>query len=396
MKKITNLFTLSLVAGLLLGTSTFAAAQDYEDDLYYSPSRAKKEQQARAAAAAARAQAQAAADQAAGLGASDTYTDGSASPLTMDVDAYNRRNARPNTQAGEQQQTAAFNYTRRIERFHNPDVVSASGDTTLMDYYYSSPSSQDINVYVINSVDPIGGYTPWPYSYNYWNPYSAWNWYTPGWSFSWNFGPIYAGWGWGWNWYDPYWGWNWGWTGPWHGWHHPCPGPVYRPHYGYNRPGASRPHGPAYGGSGNYRPGTNGGYRPGNNGGYRPGSNRPGSMRPGNNGNAVVGGQYRPGNNGNAIYRPGYTPGNNGGSYTPTNNDRRGRNNYGTGSNNSGNRYSSPSNNSGNSYRNNSGNSYRNNSGGSYRNNGGGSYGGGRSGGGSHGGGGGGGRGRGR
>ncbi len=384
MKKITRLLTLSLAAGFLAVSAPYAAGQDYEDDLYYSPSRAEKQRKEREAAERARLQAQAAADQAAGLGAADTYTSGSSDPLSMDVDTYNRRNA--SVSAGSAPETANFSYTRRIERFYNPDVVSASGDTTLMDYYYASPSQQDINVYVINNVDPVGSYNPWP-AYNYlWTPYNAWNygWTYPSFSWGWNFGPFYAGWSWG---YDPFWsiGWNYN---PWwnHGWcwyPHNHWYPSYRPsHWGYNRPGASRPHNPSYsGGNGYVRPGS----RPAGNT-HSSGTTRPGYTRPGNfgrPGNTVPAGNYNPAGQ-NSHMRPG-----NSGNIVPSNNDRRGRNN-------NSNHYTAP-------LRNNSGhnNSYNRgthspgrNSGGSYRSPGSGSRGGG--GGVHHGGGGGGSRGRGR
>lgn len=90
MKRTPSILKAGLLAGLLCLPALAASAQDYEDDLYYSPSRAKAQEEARA-------RAEAAARQAAGLGASDTYTAGSANPLNMDVDAYNRRNATSST-----------------------------------------------------------------------------------------------------------------------------------------------------------------------------------------------------------------------------------------------------------------------------------------------------------
>lgn len=374
MKIFARFLKVSILCGMFLPMAFGAVAQDYEDDLYYSPSRARAQEQARA-------QAEAAAREAAGLGAADHYTQGSSMPLKMDVDTYNRRNvAATASQQFDGGNAGNFNYTHRIERFHNPDVVSASNDTALIDYYYSTPTTQDINVYVINNVDPVGSFWNWP-SYNYWN----WGWNYPYWRFGWN---SWTGWDFGFNWgYRPWWGpawgpgWNWGpswaWGPSWGpGWY---PGPVYPSRPGYDRPGASRPHGPSYGTANNtgYRPGNN--FRPGStNSGdsFRPGGT-PNSNRPGNFGNPTM--NYNPGNGGYSV-----PAGGNSGSYTPTNNDLRGRNNGNrtTPSNNSGTRYTpSYNNNSGSSF----GGSSRGRSGGSTSRGGaGGSSGGSSGGGGSH------------
>ena len=375
--------SLLLLAGLWILPATVASAQSYDDDddLYYSPTRAA-EQQRRAEAAAT------AAAEAAGLGSADHYTVVTDRPLNMDVDAYNRRGTVAAPDSSAALITDNFGYTRRIQRFHNPDIIEQAGDT-VAEYYYASPSEKDINLYVINNVDPVGGYSPYynPYSWSY--PWNSWNWYAPGWQIS--FGPMWGGWSWGWGgWYDPFWDYGWGWGpgcgpgwGP--GWHRPHPWyPIYGNNWGYNRPGASRPH-PRPNGSGTY-PGGN--YqRPGHSttaGNWRPG----GGSRPGNFG--------RPGNSGNSSVTPGYTrPGSGSSGYTPSNNDRRGRNNgsgYNTNTNtNTTNRYNTPSHNSGYSRPGNNGGSS-----GGYRAPGSGSRGGG-GGGGYHGGGGGGGsRGRGR
>lgn len=388
MKKITLALTLSLSIVGSLG----AHAQDYDDDLYYSPSKAAKEQQKKAelyrqASAASTSNASAAVSTA-------------SVPLQMDVDTYNRRNEAPAT-SGSDAMATDFNYTRRIERYHNPDVVLNSGDTALIDYYYSTPSQQDINVYVINNVEPL----PYAWNYNAWNalnyPYAyySWSWpiYRPYWSLSWGFDPWFdLSWGWGPSWgYGPSWGWGWSWSPGWHNhWYpsYPGHGPGHGPggHPGHNpgvapsRPGnsgwansagGSRPHRPVYSGgssSSNRTPSTG-----------RWDYDRPGNMgRPTGTGSA----------NGN--YRPS-TTGSNSGSYTAPN-DRRGSsskygsNNSGNRNNNSNNSNSSRSyNNSSNSSRNSgssysSGSSYRggsgssHSSGSSYRGGGGNSSGGGR------------------
>ncbi|MEZ3577937.1 MAG: hypothetical protein K1W01_10640, partial [Muribaculaceae bacterium] len=211
MKKITLALTLFLTVASVLSQAT---AQDYDDDLYYSPSRAAKEQKKQAQEIQRRrdeAVRQAASEQSSrryydDFESADKYSTSASRPLQMDVDAYNRRGA-AETSAKNSPEQADFNYTRRIERYHNPDVVINSGDTALMDYYYSTPSQQDINVYVINSIEPASyawNYNPWnSWGWNTW-PYYSWGWpsYRPYWSISWGFDPWFdLSWGWG-----PSWG----------------------------------------------------------------------------------------------------------------------------------------------------------------------------------------------
>lgn len=305
---------LSTLAVALLCT-TAASAQNYDDDdLYYSPAKARVQEQERARARAAQAQA-------AGLAASDTYSQGSSMPLQIDTDTYNRRGAAPASQE-EAARKADFSYTRRIERFHNPNVVEQSGDTALMQEYYSTPDEQAVNVYVINNIDPVYGWTPGPYRYGYsggyfaYDPWSyGWTWPSLGWSIS--FGPWYGGWSYGW--YDPFynpwypWGPGFAWGGPCWGHHHHWWGPSYA--WGYDRPGASRPHRPVY--SGSSRPAGGNSYRPsqvnpGHSGAGRPGNfGRPSVSRPasGVSDRVPSNGYVRPG------YVPGTGPGNSGGTY---------------------------------------------------------------------------------
>lgn len=318
----------------LCALSTFGQYYD-DDDLYYSPAHAAEREAAAAAARAREAARKAVADslaaQALGLGASDTYTSGSAKPLMMDVDSYNRRNV--STSGAQQEQANDFSYTRRIERFHNPDVVTQSGDTALMEYYYNTPSEKDINVYIINNIDPLVGspvvVPSYLSRYGGWYNFDPWNfgWSSPYWSYSLSYDPWYGGWSWGsswawgpsWSWgfgWRPYWAWTpgwgypWGWGGAWGpAWGAPLPPHINSGNWVHNPSGAMRPHRPATG-SGSAHAGT---------AGMRPGQS---VSRPGNFG--------RPGNtvatpSGN--YRPGYTPGQGAGSYNPSNNDRRGRNN---------------------------------------------------------------------
>lgn len=398
-----HFFRYIIAAVGLLAMAAPAMAQDYYDDIYGGPrkqSKAKTKKQ----------QQQTPAYQVADYAPADSYAPSGS--LQMDVDQYNRRGqflvadsvAADSTEIGD-----TFAYTRRIERFHNPDIVTESGDTTLCDYYYSTPQQTNVNVYVVDN----SPYYPYNWAWRYGNP-----WY-------WNvYGPSYVGWG-GWYggwydpfWYDPYpWGWSWGWTwapgwggwGPGWGWgwgHGPGwgwgwgPSVAWRP----STPSAGQPHRPT--GSGMNSGRGHGSQYAGNSVG------RPGNMGRPSGGNGSVGTALRPGYSGTSsattTARPGTRPNASQGTYTPYGAGTRGRNSSGVSTGGS-TRYSSPSRNnststpSRNSYNNN--NTQRNNnsssrssynsgsSRGSYGGGGGGSYGT-RGGGGSHSGGGGGGRGR--
>lgn len=199
-----------------------------------------------------------------------------------DVDEYNRRGFFAKGQVDSIPADSLadfFAYTRRIEKYHNPDVVSGSKDADLQAYYYDSQNqTPQVNVY-LNSY-PY--YSPWG-----WNSYYS---YGPSWSFSWGYRPWSWGWNWNWGWgYDPFWDWGWagpswgpawgpgwgpGWGGPVWGW-----APPARPYYntGIGSSGVHRPVGGTRPGSGTIhagRPsgGTGGfGVRPGASG-TRPGS----------------------------------------------------------------------------------------------------------------------------
>ncbi len=360
MKKITSTLTILLAAALAAPVT--AVAQDFYDDLYYSPSKAaeqkKKEEEARRAAAIAAARTPE-------YNAADTYTAGAAMPLNVDVDAYNRRSG----DASASQNASAlpedeFSYTRRIERYHNPDVVVASGDTTLMEYYYNTPSEQDINVYVINTVDPFDYAWGGP-GWSFYNPYRYYGYWRPGWSFGWGFDPWFdISWGWGSPWYGPAWGWgwNWGWTSGWH----PGPGiPGGGPHPGLrppgmnhcwasNSPGASRPH----------RPNSAASNRGPGNTAWNPSATRPGNMgRPSAGSSFGRPGSQQPG----VSSRPGSPASVSNNQARPSNNNRRGSSSTNYHNSNSNNTYrntSSPSRNSGSTFRNTGGGGSRSTGGG--------------------------------
>lgn len=340
----------SLLALLMAaGAAVTVSAQDYDDDIYYNPSKAKPQTKSQPSTATRAGNSTYYGGTPSGYTtdypSADSYTVMPGSGVNIDVDTYNRRGIFATDSAKVDPQTAEnFEYTRQIERFYNPDVVAQSPDQDLADIYYSAPAQININV-----VAP--DYWGYPYSPAYYS--SAWYWGTPrSWwyynnpwyydSWAWGWGPSWSwGWGpsWSWNWgWGPSWGCGWGWGHHHHyypSWSHSRPGSWGNSRPGYTRPsyssGNSRPgYRPGSSGSGNYRPGSSG-YRPSGNGSYRPGSNsgyRPGSSgsgyrrgsstnrssgssgyRPGSNSNRSEGNSYnRPSNNNNS--RPSYRSGN--------------------------------------------------------------------------------------
>lgn len=184
--------------------------------------------------------------------AADTYSYSTGN--LRDVDEYNRRGIFGNAVVDSIPADSLadyFAYTRRLEKFHNPEVVSGSADTDLQAYYYDSQyqTPTTVNVYVNSPY-----YNPWGWN-SYYSPWYSWN-------FSWGYRPW--GWSWGWGGYDPYWDWawggpswswgwgpSWGWGGPSWGWAPPAR-PVYntgigssgtrRPLMGQTRPGSGTVH----------------------------------------------------------------------------------------------------------------------------------------------------------
>lgn len=342
-----------------------ASAQSYyDDDIYYDADKAKKEQ---AEALRKRVQANYVPNQSVDYPGADTYTVNSGS--TRDVDEYNRHNlpVTPDTLRFNADGTETFAYTSRIERFHNPDVVSGSDDDELQYLYYTAQEEpkSTVNIYV-NGYTPYPGwsswccpayYSPWYWDSYYYRPYYSWTWgYRPYWSWGWGPAWDYA-WGWG-----PGWDYGWGWGPVYPGWggrpRPQTPSGSSRPHYdyGYARPSDGRRYGgsrPAYGyeGSGDYRPST--GTRPST--GSRPAGTTVSGVSTGNLSGSQSG-QFRPSYETRTGRRPGSagygTGSTGGGNRTPS---------YGTG-NSGGRRQSGYNSNSRNNSTRNSTPSYRSNS----------------------------------
>ena len=262
-------FRLYSLTALLLAASAAVtvSAQDYDDDIYYNPSKAKPQSKPQPSTTYGAGSTTYYGGNPSGYSAdypsADSYTVMPGSGVNIDVDTYNRRGIFAADTAKVDPKTAGnFEYTRNIERFYNPDVVTGSSDQGLADIYYSEPAQININVvapdYWGYPYSPAYYSSAWywgtPRSWWYYNNpwyYDAWAWgWGPSWSWSWGWGPSWS-WNWGWG---PSWGCGWGWGHHHHhyypSWSHSRPGS-----WGNSRPGYTRP---SYS-SGNSRPG----YRPG-------------------------------------------------------------------------------------------------------------------------------------
>ena len=296
-----NYKLLSLIGALLLGCGC-AMAQDYEDDIYYDgkneTSKVKVVSRYQPVAT----------DYSTSMATTVTPVYGVVNG--RDVDEYNRR---IDTTYYDNDTTyldgEMFGNTRRIERFHNPDVVIRSNDPDLIEYYFDSTPTVNLIVGTDWSWGP-----GWGWGYRYYDPWYSWNW---GWYYPWHYG-YWNTWGWygGYR-YHPwaYWGRPWGgysWHSGWHsGWYRPGRwyGDRGRYHGGINgrRPGRNY-HGNrgniGHGNSVYSAPGRNG--RTGRNGGY---------INHGNIGSASRGGYTGGTGTGRTTMRPGGRTVNRGGSY---------------------------------------------------------------------------------
>lgn len=287
----------ALIIPLIMGmTSIGSMAQNYDDDVYYTPSRAKKEREAARKAEAERMkkdrlewERQRAQE---GAYTEDEYAQEGYELSEDDIDAYNRRGQNDNAQVkrgvayGNKSGKKAYKnkakkrhsgqYSSRIARFHDPATIlmnTQSGNVVVIvdndrygdyDYgyeedYYGYDGNVSINVYPSYGwgygsssyfpwYDPW--YGPWYYSapwvryyyYSYW-PWgrSRWGYYDPWWGPGYGFDPGYAwgygyGGGYGYGYRDGYW------DGYWDGsyGYDPYSGRYYsRNYYANGRRGAS-------------------------------------------------------------------------------------------------------------------------------------------------------------
>lgn len=242
-----------LIVSIIMSNCVLYAQSYYDDDIYYDASKVEKVEKKNKGNF--------------DYDGSDVYVVNGT--MDVDVDTYNRRNMSNvvDTTGIDSLASKDFLYTRRIEKFYDPNVVKNSGDSTLIVYYNNSLEDDDIDVNIYVGASPYWatyGFNTynWWYGYPYWNSSMYWNyyWYGPSWH------------------YNPYWSWY-GWWGP--SWY---PGPCYYPphhhypHYiGYNparynrRPASSGAYRPVRPGYNDRRPGTRyGNYRPSGYNDYRP------------------------------------------------------------------------------------------------------------------------------
>lgn len=138
---------------LIAGSIGHMVAQDYDDDIYYNPDKAKKTSVKPPVNAKKSAEYTYDGNldynytTVTDYPAADTYVPSGSS--TMDIDAYNRRGIFADGETAvtrDSAATAAFANTRNIERFYNPQVVAESPDEELAGMYYSEPANVTINI----------------------------------------------------------------------------------------------------------------------------------------------------------------------------------------------------------------------------------------------------------
>lgn len=181
---IKRIFT--FLAGTLVAAGAVSAQSYYDDDIYFDASKASKPAQKTAKKNNNRT-----AVVVYDYPSADNYT--VSGTRTISVDDYNRRGIFATDSLTADTTATDFAYTRRIEQFYNPQIVSGSGDEELANIYYMEPDQ--VNIYV-NTPSAYWGY-------DYFYPYNAWAspyWYNNYWR--WN-----SAWYWG-SWYDPYWAWG--------------------------------------------------------------------------------------------------------------------------------------------------------------------------------------------
>lgn len=225
---------LMLAAVAIATTAGVSLAQSYyDDDIYFNPSKDKDKNIEQTKKTVNETSAVVYRQVTTDYPAADTYTVETSS--TRDIDEYNRRGifSTVSTEADTTVTTGDFENTRIIEKYYNPNIITDSNDSDLVELYYAEPA--EVNIYLT-----IPGY--WGWNYPLYSSYWGWSslywggWYNP-WSWAW--GPA---WNWSWAWspaWSPAWSWGWGPSWSWGG-------PAYN---NPRHPGAGRQ--PVYSRSGN-------------------------------------------------------------------------------------------------------------------------------------------------
>lgn len=209
-----RLFTTSAI---LLATAAIAVAQDwYDDDIYYDANKAKKQKMESRKEVKKNPEIVVYNDETMTFEAPtyQVYNND-----TRDVDEYNRMGgiyAKKDTAAVDTVgRPDVFQYTERIERFENPDIIKSSSDLDLKELYYAD----DVNIYIssptayvmFDDVD-LGFHNAYNHItfrhdfewWYYWNYYYTWPY------FSYHYPACYR---WGWPYWDPWWGYSPVWGG---------------------------------------------------------------------------------------------------------------------------------------------------------------------------------------
>ncbi len=173
------------LAGIVAVTSAATAQSFFDDDIYYDASKDKSTP--KTTKTIRQTYSTPSTVIVAEYPSADTYTVNGTRRIS--IDDYNRRGIFAKDSLSNDTTATDFAYTRRIEQFYNPEIVSGSGDQELANIYYMEP--ERVNIYV-NTPSAYWGY-------DYFYPHFSW--YSPYWSFNWRWN---SPWYWD-SWHDLYW-----------------------------------------------------------------------------------------------------------------------------------------------------------------------------------------------
>ena len=114
------------LAGIVATTTAVNAQSYFDDDIYYDASKATKKTQPKKVTQTYTTPSTVIVAE---YPAADTYT--VRGTRSISVDDYNRRGIFASDSLTNDTTASDFTYTRRIEQFYNPEIVSGSGDAEL-------------------------------------------------------------------------------------------------------------------------------------------------------------------------------------------------------------------------------------------------------------------------